>query len=184
MKSRDIGAGSSPINCEGFIKATKVQGSSLLLSNANIFVRYSYIHIYIQTVCMMCIEFLVVHNQHGKDVLLTAISAIHGQGQALLSRVILAQAAAPQMQTEGRICWIWLISAIPSTMDDKVKNRCAKSVIDTSKTQLNEADTPEFHRLQVLHCYQCMKTAQLEFGHIRYIRRFNSSYFLKSRGET
>ena len=42
LESRGIGAGSSPIGCEGFVKASKVQGSSLLLSNANNFVRYSY----------------------------------------------------------------------------------------------------------------------------------------------
>ena len=42
LGSRGIGAGSSPIGCEGFVKASKVQGSSLLLSNANNFVRYSY----------------------------------------------------------------------------------------------------------------------------------------------
>ena len=41
LESRGIGAGSSPIGCEGFVKASKVQGSSLLLSNANNFVRYS-----------------------------------------------------------------------------------------------------------------------------------------------
>ena len=43
LESRGIGAGSSPIGCEGFVKASKVQGSSLLLSNANNFVRYSYV---------------------------------------------------------------------------------------------------------------------------------------------
>ena len=43
LGSRGIGAGSSPIGCEGFVKASKVQGSSLLLSNANNFVRYSYV---------------------------------------------------------------------------------------------------------------------------------------------
>ena len=42
LESRGIGAGSSPIGCEGFMKASKVQGSSLLLSNANNFVGYSY----------------------------------------------------------------------------------------------------------------------------------------------
>ena len=41
LESRGIGAGSSPIGCEGFMKASKVQGSSLLLSNANHFVGYS-----------------------------------------------------------------------------------------------------------------------------------------------
>ena len=45
LGSRGIGAGSSPIGCEGFVKASKVQGSSLLLSNANNFVRYSYTNI-------------------------------------------------------------------------------------------------------------------------------------------
>ena len=43
LESRGIGVGSSPIGCEGFVKASKVQGSSLLLSNANNFVRYSYV---------------------------------------------------------------------------------------------------------------------------------------------
>ena len=47
LGSRGIGAGSSPIGCEGFVKASKVQGSSLLLSNADNFVGYSYIYIYI-----------------------------------------------------------------------------------------------------------------------------------------
>ena len=42
LESRGIGVGSSPIGREGFVKASKVQGSSLLLSNANNFVRYSY----------------------------------------------------------------------------------------------------------------------------------------------
>ena len=42
LESKGIGAGSSPIGCEGFVKASKVQGSSLLLSNANNFVGYSY----------------------------------------------------------------------------------------------------------------------------------------------
>ena len=46
LDSKGIGAGSSPIGCEGFVKASKVQGSSLLLSNANNFVGYSYIYIY------------------------------------------------------------------------------------------------------------------------------------------
>ena len=45
LESRGIGAGSSPIGCEGFVTASKVQGSSLLLSNANNFVRYSYTNI-------------------------------------------------------------------------------------------------------------------------------------------
>ena len=44
LDSKGIGAGSSPIGCEGFVKASKVQGSSLLLSNANNFVGYSYIY--------------------------------------------------------------------------------------------------------------------------------------------
>jgi hypothetical protein len=44
LESKGIGAGSSPIGCEGFVKASKVQGSSLLLSNANNFVGYSYIY--------------------------------------------------------------------------------------------------------------------------------------------
>ena len=35
LESKGIGAGSFPIGCEGFVKASKVQGSSLLLSNAN-----------------------------------------------------------------------------------------------------------------------------------------------------
>ena len=43
LGSRGIGAGSSPLGCEGFVKASKVQGSSLLLSNADNFVGYSYI---------------------------------------------------------------------------------------------------------------------------------------------
>ena len=42
LGSKGIGAGSSPIGCEGFVKASKVQGSSLLLSNADNFVAYSY----------------------------------------------------------------------------------------------------------------------------------------------
>ena len=42
LESRGIGVGSSPIGCEGFMKASKVQGSSLLLSKANNFVGYSY----------------------------------------------------------------------------------------------------------------------------------------------
>ena len=46
LESRGIGVGSSPIRCEGFMKESKVQGSSLLLSNANNFVGYSYIYIY------------------------------------------------------------------------------------------------------------------------------------------
>ena len=46
LDSKGISAGSSPIGCEGFVKASKVQGSSLLLSNANNFVGYSYIYIY------------------------------------------------------------------------------------------------------------------------------------------
>ena len=45
LESRGIGVGSSPIGCEGFMKASKVQGSSLLLSKANNFVGYSYIYI-------------------------------------------------------------------------------------------------------------------------------------------
>ena len=40
-----IGAGSSPIGCEGFVKVRKVQGSSLLLSIANNFVGHSYVYI-------------------------------------------------------------------------------------------------------------------------------------------
>ena len=43
LDSKGIGAGSSPIGCEGFVKANKVQGSSLLLSHANNFVGYSYV---------------------------------------------------------------------------------------------------------------------------------------------
>ena len=35
LESKGIGAGSFPIGCEGFVKASNVQGSSLLLSNAN-----------------------------------------------------------------------------------------------------------------------------------------------------
>ena len=35
LESKGIGAGSFPIGCEGFVKASKVQGSSLLLSYAN-----------------------------------------------------------------------------------------------------------------------------------------------------
>ena len=35
LESRGIGAGSSPIGCEGFLEASKVQGSRLLLSSAN-----------------------------------------------------------------------------------------------------------------------------------------------------
>ena len=50
LESRSTGAGSSPIGCEGFMKASKVQGSSLLLSNADNFVGYSYIYIYM---CIM-----------------------------------------------------------------------------------------------------------------------------------
>ena len=41
LGSKGIGAGSSPIGCEGLVKASKVQGSSLLLSNADNFVGYS-----------------------------------------------------------------------------------------------------------------------------------------------
>ena len=48
LGSRAIGAGSFPIGCEGFVKASKVQGSSLLLSIADNFVGYSYIYIYIR----------------------------------------------------------------------------------------------------------------------------------------
>ena len=47
LESGGIGAGSSPIGCEGFMKASKVQGSSLLLSNVNNFAGYSYIYNYI-----------------------------------------------------------------------------------------------------------------------------------------
>ena len=47
LESRGIGVESSPIGCEGFMKASKVQGSSLLLSNADNFVGYSYIYIYV-----------------------------------------------------------------------------------------------------------------------------------------
>jgi hypothetical protein len=47
LGSRGIGAGSSPIGCEGVLKASKVEGSSLLLSNADNFVgcvlRYVYL---------------------------------------------------------------------------------------------------------------------------------------------
>ena len=58
LESKGIGAGSFPIGCEGFVKASKVQGSSLLLSNANncrilIYIymyMYVYIHIYIYIV--------------------------------------------------------------------------------------------------------------------------------------
>ena len=43
LESKGIGIGSSPISCKGFMKASKNQGSSLLFSNANNFVGYSYI---------------------------------------------------------------------------------------------------------------------------------------------
>ena len=56
LESRGTGAGSSPIGCEGFMKASKVQGSSLLLSNADNFVGYSYIYIYI---------YIFIHVYHG-----------------------------------------------------------------------------------------------------------------------
>ena len=42
LGSRGIGAGSSPIGCDGLVKASKVQDGSLLLSNADNFVGYSY----------------------------------------------------------------------------------------------------------------------------------------------
>ena len=45
LESKGIRAGSSPIGCEGFVKASKVQGSSPVLSNASNFVGYSYIYI-------------------------------------------------------------------------------------------------------------------------------------------
>ena len=41
LGSRGIGAGSSPIGCEGLVKASKVQDSSLLHSHADNFVGYS-----------------------------------------------------------------------------------------------------------------------------------------------
>ena len=41
LEYRGIGAGSSPIGCEGFVKARKLQGSSLP-SIANDFVGHSY----------------------------------------------------------------------------------------------------------------------------------------------
>jgi len=55
LESRGTGAGSSPFGCEGFMKASKVQGSSLLLSNADNFAGYSYIYIYICIYIYMCI---------------------------------------------------------------------------------------------------------------------------------
>ena len=60
LGSRGIGAGSSPIGCEGFVKASKVQGSSLLLSNANNFVRYLYIYIY--TLCNILCYFIALRD--------------------------------------------------------------------------------------------------------------------------
>jgi hypothetical protein len=47
LESKGIGAGSSPIGCEGFVKASKVQGSSLLLSNANNCRILIYIYVYV-----------------------------------------------------------------------------------------------------------------------------------------
>ena len=44
LESRGTGAESAPIGCEAFMKASKVQGSSLLLSNADHFVGYSYVY--------------------------------------------------------------------------------------------------------------------------------------------
>ena len=52
LGSKGIGAGSSPIGCEGFVKASKVQGSSLLLSNADNFVGYSYNHGELRASCV------------------------------------------------------------------------------------------------------------------------------------
>ena len=46
LESKSIGIRSSPIGYKGFVKTSKIQGNSLLLSNANNFVVYSYIYIF------------------------------------------------------------------------------------------------------------------------------------------
>ena len=47
LESKGIGTRSFPIGYKGFVKTSKIQGNSLLLSNANNFVVYLYIYIYI-----------------------------------------------------------------------------------------------------------------------------------------
>ena len=64
MEYRGIGAGSSPIGCEGFVKARKVQGSSLLLSIASNFVGHAYIdiiYIYIDTLYIYIYVYIYIY---------------------------------------------------------------------------------------------------------------------------
>ena len=80
-----IGAGSSPIGCEGFVKARKVQGSSLLLSSANNFVGHSYIiNMIYYNILIYCIHIHVIFSYITGQVLslsflLVGLPALSGE---------------------------------------------------------------------------------------------------------
>ena len=59
LGSRGIGAGSSPIGCEGVLKASKVEGSSLLLSNADNFVGCVLRYVYLCACVCVCVCFVL-----------------------------------------------------------------------------------------------------------------------------
>ena len=81
LESKGIGAGSFPIGCEGFVKASKVQGSSLLLSNANNCRILIYIYVY---VCVNTYIYMYIYYSIGYDSVYIYISYSMGCSMDLL----------------------------------------------------------------------------------------------------